>query len=395
MKRLLFVIPEYSHGGTNKSLENLLSLIDKTKYQISVYSLYEDGGDYYKKVFAPYVLKKSRLYYWTHDNEWTRKVMGAYNKWTKKSNFEWLYRREAQYLQRKYDFDTVIAYQEGTATEFVSYFKDDLKKIAWIHCDYGAWSNGIRRKVDEKCYSNIDDIVCVSESARKSFVSLFPECDYKTHAIYNVVRVDGKEDTSNETLALRNAGTTKRCNCHYENVNVRFSDNCFNIVSVGRLNPVKQFEKIPEIVAEIKKKTNKAFCWYIIGSGVTETVIKEEIEKYGVQEQVKLMGAKDNPYPYMRQADLVACTSSSESFSYVLAEAKVLHTPIISNDFPVAYEVVDNQTGWIANIKDMPGLLAQIINNEDGEYGEKKASVMKYEYSNQQILRDIEQLIQN
>lgn len=378
MNRLLFVIPEYSHGGTNKSLENLLSLIDKTKYQISVYCLYEDGGEYYKKVFAPYILKKSRLYYWLHDNVWTRKVMGAYNKWTKRNNFEWLYRREALYLQRKYDFDTVIAYQEGTATMFVSYFSDNVKKIAWIHCDYGAWSKGIRRKVDEKCYSNIDDIVCVSESARKSFVTLFPECDCKTHAIYNVVRV-GENVNENEN----------------ENVNDNFNGNCFNIVSVGRLNPVKQFEMIPGIVAEIKKKTNRAFCWYIIGSGATETIIKEEIVRYGVQEQVKLMGAKDNPYPYMRQADLVACTSSSESFSYVLAEAKVLHTPIISNDFPVAYEVVDNQTGWIANIKDMPGLLAQIINNEDGEYDEKKASVMIYEYSNKQILRDIEQLIQN
>lgn len=137
---------------------------------------------------------------------------------------------------------------------------------------------------------------------------------------------------------------------------------------------------------------NRAFCWYIIGSGATESVIKEEIEKYGVQEQVKLIGAKDNPYPYMRQADLVACTSSSESFSYVLAEAKVLHTPVLSNDFPVAYEVVDDTFGWIANIKDMPKLLARIVNNEDGEYAMKKVSVMKYEYSIDEIMRRIEML---
>lgn len=395
MKKLLFVIPEYSHGGTNKSLENLLSLIDKTKYQISVYCLYEDGGEYYKKILAPYILKKSRLYYWMHDNVWTRKVMGLYNKLTNRSNFGWLYKREVRWLQKKNAFDVVVAYQEGTATEFVSYLNDAVKKVAWIHCDYGAWSKGIRRKVDEEYYSNIDDIVCVSESAKKSFVALFPECDCKAHAIYNVVRANVNEESSKETLTLRNANATKRCSYHYENVKVKFNDNCFNIVSVGRLNPVKQFEKIPEIVAEIKKNTDKDFCWYIIGSGVSETVIKEETEKFGVQDQVVLLGSKDNPYPYMKRANIVACTSDSESFSYVITEAKVLHTPVLSNDFPVAYEVVEDQTGWIANIKDMPQLLTRIINNENGEYDKKKASVLKYEYSNQEILQRIDELFEN
>lgn len=371
--KLLFVIPEYSHGGTNKSLENLLSLIDKTKYQISVYCLYEDGGEYYKKEFAPYILKKSWLYYWTHDNVWTRKVMGLYNKLTKKNNFTWLYRREVRHLQRYHDFDTVIAYQEGTATAFVSYFTD-VKKVAWIHCDYGAWSRGKRQKLDEVCYSNINHIVCVSESAKKSFVELYPEYESKTSTIYNVVRV-------NENADLKFNGDKNK------------DKKGFVIVSVGRLNPVKQFEKIPAMVNEVVKHVHRPLRWYIIGSGVSETAIREEIVKYGLQDFVVLLGAKDNPYSYMKQADLVACTSSSESFSYVLAEAKVLHTPVLSNDFPVAYEVVDDSTGWIANIREMPQVLAHIIDNVDGEYDWKKASVMKYEYSNQEILRRIDELL--
>ena len=379
MKSLLFVIPEYSHGGTNKSLENLLSLIDKTKYQISLYCLYEDGGDYYKKVFAPYILKKSRLYYWAHDNVWTRKVMGLYNKLTKRDNFTWLYRREAQYLQRKHDFDVVVAYQEGTVTEFVSYFKENVKKIAWIHCDYGAWANGKSRKVDVVCYTSIDHVVCVSESAKKSFVALFPKCESKTHAIYNVVRVDGKDNSLTPDPSPEGEGSQNK--------------NDFVIVSVGRLSPVKQFEKIPEIANEVMKCVHRSFRWYIIGSGASEAMIREEIVKYGLQDVVVLLGPKDNPYPYMKQADLVACTSSSESFSYVIAEAKVLHTPVLSNDFPVAYEVVDDSTGWIANINDIPQLLAGIIDNVNGEYDKKKASVMKFEYSNEEILRNIEELL--
>lgn len=58
MKNILFVIPEYSFGGTNKSLQNLINLLDTTKYKIHVFCLYEDGGNYYKNVFKKFIVKK-------------------------------------------------------------------------------------------------------------------------------------------------------------------------------------------------------------------------------------------------------------------------------------------------------------------------------------------------
>lgn len=372
--RFLFVIPEYSHGGTNKSLENLLGLIDKSKYDISIYCLYEDGGDYYKQVFAPYVLKKSKLYYWMHDNVCTRKVIGLYNKKTKRNHFGWLYSREVRYIQKKNVFDVVVAYQEGTATMFVSEFQN-VRKIAWIHCDYGAWAKNNRKKKDEAYYRNVNSIVCVSESAKQSFLAIFPEFQDKTSSIYNLVNVQDVKMLAN--------------------VNDNHNDNVFTIVSVGRLSSVKQFEGIPEIANYIKKNAKRPIHWLIIGSGASEGAIREEIAKFSLQNEVILLGAKDNPYPYISNTDLVVCTSVSESFSYIIAEAKVLHTPVLSNDFPVAYEVVDEQTGWIANIKDMPQLLTRIINDEDGEYSRKKTSAMNYEYSNEEILQKIDSLFQS
>lgn len=378
MKRILFVIPEYSHGGTNKSLENLLTVMDNSHYDISIYSLYEDGGEYYKKVFAPYIIKKSCLYYWLHDNVVTRKVMGLYNKMTRRSNFTFLYKYEANRLQNKYGFDSVVAFQEGTATDFVSFMKNIPNRIAWIHCDYGAWANTARIKSDQFIYQHFNHIVCVSESARHSFISIFPELNNKAHSINNLLNIQVIKKLAN---VFENA-----------NENEDNKENIFTVVSVGRLNSVKQFENIPGMVHEIKKNVKVPFRWYILGSGASETEIREEIAKYNLQEVVLLLGAKDNPYPYMKQADLVVCTSSSESFSYVLAEAKVLHTPILSNDFPVAYEVVEDSTGWIANIKEMPQVLARIIDNVDGEYESKKSSVMRYEYSNHDVLQKIDML---
>ena len=370
MIKVLFVIPEYSFGGTNKSLENLLALMDKQKYAISVYCLYEDGGDYYKDTFAPYILQKSRLYYWLHDNIYTRKVMGFINKITKRDNFTSLYKYEARYLQKKHSFDYVVAYQEGKTTEFGTYFHD-VKRIAWVQCDYPQLVGKVRYETDKAYYGAYDRIVCVSDYTASSFRSFFKLAEEKVVGIHNSLDSEQiKEKAQGECPELDSSK--------------------FNIVSIGRLHEEKQFEKIPQIVSQIK--TSKPFCWYIIGSGPDEELIKKEIEKYQLQDKVILMGMKDNPYPYIKNADLVVMTSRTESFSYVIAEAKALYIPVLSTDFPVAYEVLDETCGWISSLLDFPELMSCIIDNQDGMYDKKRAMLSNYHYFNNEILKKIDNL---
>ncbi len=371
MINVLFVIPEYSFGGTNKSLENLLALMDKRKYNVFVYCLYEDGGDYYKKAFAPYIAKKSRLYYWLHDNIFTRKIMGFVNKITKNDHFTFLYKYEVKYLQQKYDFDVVIAYQEGKVTEVVSFFPS-IKRIAWVQCDYPQLVGNVRLDADKAYYDGYDKIVCVSKYTAKSMRNFFHLPDDKVVGIHNTLNV--------EHITVMAEGACEE-----------LDSNKFNIVSIGRLHEEKQFEKIPQIVSQMKVST--PFCWYIIGSGSDEELIRSEIEKYHLQEKVILLGMKDNPYPYIKKADLVVMTSRTESFSYVIAEAKLLHTPVLSSNFPVAYEVLDESCGWIAPLHNFPVWLSRIIDNTNNEYDTKKYSIGNYEYSNNKMIIQIDELL--
>lgn len=377
MKKLLFVIPEYSHGGTNKSLENLLSLIDKEKYEISIYCLYEDGGDYYKRLFAPYILKKSRLYYWLHDNVLTRKLIGLWNKVTRRDNFGWLYNHETRYLQGKYGFDVVVAYQEGTATEFVSYFMEDVEKIAWIHFDYSMLKNKVDLRSSKRYYDKYYRIVCVSEAAMRSMLSVYPEYNDKAIYIYNTLNASPVQKQAENDI--------DEIPC----------DDTFNILSIGRFVDIKNFHHIPEIVSKVREIAHRPFCWYLMGDGKFLEIIRNNINEYAVAKEVKIISPRGNPYPFFKQASLHVCLSEFESFSYTIAEAKVLHTPVLCNDFPVAYEVVDKHCGWIANIKDMPEVLARIIDNVDGEYDRKKEAAMAFEYSNEQILEKIDELFEN
>jgi glycosyltransferase involved in cell wall biosynthesis len=374
--KILFVIPEYSHGGTNKSLENLLSLLDKDIYEINIYSLFEDGGDYYKDVFKQYIIKKSRLYYWLHDNFVTRKFMGLYNRITKRNNFTWLYKREANIIQSKYHFDTIVAYQEGSATSFVSYVNEPINKVAWYHCPYVRF-NKVNKSKALKLYSQFNSIACVSNCFVELFSEQFPTLRNKVYCIYNTLNCDLITKMGNESIS-----------------GDLFNHDYFNIVSVGRFAKQKQFEKIPLIAKRIKELTNRPFKWYIIASGYAckaETVFN--IGKYNVEKNVILLGPKDNPYPYFKSADLYVCTSDSESFSYTIFESKILHTPVLSNNFPVAYEVLDNDCGWVCPMDEMPSLLSDIINDNGGTYSQVKKSIKNYNYDNKNIIKIVESII--
>jgi glycosyltransferase involved in cell wall biosynthesis len=374
--KILFIIPEYSHGGTNKSLENLLTLIDKSRYDIHIYCIYEDGPDYYKKIFEPYVLRKSRLYYWLHDNVATRKFMGLLNKLTKRDNFASIYKREAKWLQSRHHFDVVIAYQEGVATVFASYFQSG-KKIAWYHCPYVNF-----KKKDlpffTDLYSQFNAIPCVSEEFVRMFQENIPPVKDRVCCIYNTLDSD----------SIRKQAEKKESD---EN----FKTNSFTMVSVGRFVRQKQFEKIPSIAHSILQQgTCKPFRWYIIASGeLCRQKTMEAIEKFALKDYVILLGEKSNPYYYMKNSDLVVCTSDSESFSYVIAEGKIVHTPVVSNNFPVAYEVLDKSCGWIASIEEMPQLIYRLVNDIGGEYSKIRESIKSYEYDNDAILEKVYKII--
>ena len=373
-KKILFVIPEYSIGGTNTSLANILSLIDHERCDISILSLYEDGTEHFKSLFRPYVIKKSLLYTLIHDNVVTRKFMGLCLKRSNKASWEWIYRYEAWKIRRKHHFDVVIAFQEGLATNFVLYF-NNVFRIAWFHSPYIDY---VTKELN--CYLSVykqyDAIACVSNHFVSLFANAFPSLSNQLHCIYNTLNVSIIQSMSE--------------NKYHASL---FDKEIFKIVSIGRFCPQKQFDLIPKMAAMIKGQMQTAFCWYIIGEGAERKRIEGEIRKYDVNDCVVLLGAKDNPYPFLREADLYVCTSESESFSYTIAEAKILHTPVLSNNFPVAYEVVDDTTGWVMPNDEMPEMIARLISDEDGIYSRVKKSISTYVYDNKAILDEFYKMI--
>lgn len=344
-------MPQYELGGITVSLYSLLSKIDPKRIQTDVFAA--PTGPYKGKMPNCRELPENIwLSYPMIHGKWFTKcfqtvVYGLRYLLSKIhiNTFPLLYWFGGKSLHTD-TYDAVVCFSEGMAY-MVSCFPAK-KKIQWIHCDYRRHLASNNPTFERYAYQRYDNVVTVSEYVRDVFAKIYPEFANKVIAIHNVINVEDIQAKAKDT----------------ENLDERFITDAFTIVSCGRLDPVKQFNKIPEIVAQVKTKTDKFFRWYIIGGGPEDEQkrIKEGIKNYGLREKVILLGPKTNAYPYISKADLYVCTSESESFPLVVNEAKALNVPIISNDFPSVHESIEEGVdGYIIGLDTMPEQIVRFM----------------------------------
>lgn len=114
-------------------------------------------------------------------------------------------------------------------------------------------------------------------------------------------------------------------------------DNAFVIISVGSLDEVKGFDLLIESVFLLKRGGTKNIKLYIIGDNREKgsnysDVLNELIIRYELESQVKLLGLKVNPYPYIKQADAFVLSSRKEGFPNVILEALALSKPCVATN---------------------------------------------------------------
>ena len=277
-------------------------------------------------------------------------------------------------------YDVVISYVESI-NPIVCYYPA-RKRIAWIHCDYSRHLALAKKQSEEKVYVRFEQIVCVSEFAKSVFCKFYPDLSSRVHAIHNVINEENIRCQAQKTSDL----------------DPLFKTNRFTLVSVGRLDPVKQFDKIPYIAAEIKKLTTRPFCWYIIGGGrgfqTMEHQIRNDIINQDASDNVVLLGEKSNVYPYMAKADLYVSTSLSESFPLVINEAKALGIPIVSNNFGSASESIkDGVDGYIVPIESMAEVIVRLIEDKS-QMQLLKENLSREKYNNSIIIESINFLLE-
>lgn len=383
MKKILIVIPDLNHGGTNRALLNLLGVLDPGKFDMQIAAMHPEGP--YKKLLSGYHLLPGssmlRIFYSfseaiAGESPWGILKITALKLYMKVflgSDQQKIFKAAARAYSREH-YDAVIAFQESLATQFASCIEAD-RRIAWVHCDYSQWSKGDPQR-DLPFYERYHKIVTVSRYTGDVFRSCFPQMADRVVPIHNLMDQPAILRLSQEPLS-----------------DPQFCPAPFTLLSIGRMDPIKRFHEIPAMAAYLKQR-GIPLRWYVIGGGsesYMETV-RQKIAQEDAANEVILLGTRDNPYPYLLRASLLVCPSFSEAYPTVINEAKILGVPVVSADFPSAWELIDpDKNGVITPIERMASEIARLWEQPE-TFRAFRHALDGFVYDNDAITASVEKL---
>lgn len=347
MKKMLIVMMHLGMGGAEKSLVNFLNELSPNDCKVDLLLFKKEGIlleqvpswvsiiDTPRDVAVLYgsnpINKKEKylkcIRYWgtlcatmqTHNNE--RKQFVRWKKY---------YTKHIGQLKGKYDI--AISYVSGEIMNYVVEKVDAPFKTTWVHTDYKA-SKGCP-KDDEYYFEKLNKIITISDSCVNSIKDSFSQNTIKQKVIClpNIV----------SAAFVKKLAEVKVDDAYQEKKS-------FKILSIGRLENVKGFDMAVE-AAKILQDKKIDFEWLIIGEGSERKNLETLIGKYALNNKMKLVGLKDNPYPYLNGCDIVVQSSRFEGKSIALDEAKIFGKPIISTNYPTVYDQLSKDEGMITEM---------------------------------------------
>ncbi|UPM54162.1 glycosyltransferase [Gottfriedia acidiceleris] len=346
-KKVLFMLSSMNIGGVEKSFLSLLSVIPKDKYDITLLLLEKKGGflenipDWVNVVEATWFTtikdiilqpphKTLKDYF---NNKQYVKMLSFLNKYLiskKTSDRNIYYHHIFKDVPKDFTlYDVAIAYQGPT--DIIDYYIANRvtakKKVSWVHFDVSK--HQINTKLYKKLHKKFDKIFVVSEEAKKRLIEKLPQDVNKTEVFKNILSSSVINNMSLAEVDFDNSFIGKK------------------ILTVGRLSIEKGQDMAIKVLSKLIENGYNV-RWYCIGEGEDRKGYEELIHKLGLESNFILLGAKQNPYPYVANADLYVQTSRHEGFCLTLAEARCLHKPIVTTNFTGAYEqITDNYDGLI------------------------------------------------
>ena len=312
--KTLFFIETLRGGGAEKVLCNLVNAMDTEKFEITVQTLW--------RADAARFLKPGIRYRFCYADAGRLNSLRSRAEAAAGLTYP---------LRIRDDYDIEIAYLEFGSTKILAGSTNkQAKKIAWVHSDLARKLDGkpeTRAKLARQ-YAAYDRIVCVSQTAKESFVRLFGR-EADVAVLYNTVDDAAIREKAELTLPERPA---KRR---------------LTVAAVGRLSEEKCYDRLIRVHKQLLDMGLAHDLW-IVGEGEQRGVLESLIAELGLTDSVKLLGFQPNPYPYMKAADLLVCSSRYEGLSTFVTEGLVLGKPIVTTDCSGMRELLgDSEYGLI------------------------------------------------
>tara|TARA_B110000211_G_scaffold234517_1_gene304534 strand:- start:1586 stop:2707 length:1122 start_codon:yes stop_codon:yes gene_type:complete len=324
--KLMIVVPSMRGGGAERVILTLLQNIDRNKFDITLVLVKKEGR---YLAFIPNDIK----------------IIDLNLSSAKRSIFK------IAHIIRKNKPDIVFS-TLGYMNLLLSIVKLIVpKSILFIARESSIVSNNLIQQekftvlfnfLYRYFYSRLDIVICQSEYMKQDLINNFDLSEKKIRVINNPVNFQVIQDESN-----------------FDNRMSLLYKTGINVLSVGGLSKVKGFDKL--IQASTLLESN--YHLTIMGEGKEENNLINLVKKLGLEDRVTFIGFKNNPYKYMRQADVLVLSSKYEGFPNVLLEANVCGTPVVAFNCPggVAEIIENGVNGFLVENQNIEKLASTII----------------------------------
>lgn len=373
MKKIIFGITSLTLGGAERVLVDLANKMSE-RFDITIFMLYSNGEletELNKKIKLKTLYSKKYT-----ELTFLEKILASLKVLINKKKIFKKYVDKEEYIAQ-------ISFLEGAITRIFSVkSKFKTKKIAWVHNDMQkVFGKGIKAKIkkimDEKAYQKYDDIIFVSKDNEKAFNSFYKKnIKSRKNIIKNYV---SSERILNLSVELS----------EYKKI---YKEDEINIVQVSRLVEQKAIDRLIKASAKLINENSKIHI-YVIGDGPLKERLQKQIEDLNVEEKITLLGAKKNPYPYIKNADVFGLFSYFEGYGIVIDEAKILRKYVIITDTAAREALKDYKEYSYIVSNDEKGIeeAFKYLEDKGKQIGKK---YIDYQYKNEEIIDKITEIIE-
>lgn len=307
--KILFIISSFSKGGGAESLlTTIVNNLNHDKYEIGIMEIVHDD------IKVEPINENIKLYpYYVRadDLEYNSKMYYVYHAWD---------RVIEKYIPNDYDLYVSFNYLKP------SFLLPEGKKcIAWIHSDVYNLAREDKKEerlLQSKAFDKTDVVVSISDITTRSLKTLFPEHKQKLREIYNGIDIELIKKKAEEPTEIKLEHPA--------------------VLSIGRLEERKNPLRLLDIFEQVYQEVSGVHLYYL-GYGDLEESVRKAAKDKGLSQQVHMLGYYDNPFPIIKQCDVVGMFSVSEGFPMALLEGVALNKPFVSSDIGGSRVLANNQ----------------------------------------------------
>jgi len=263
-----------------------------------------------------------------------------------------IFKKEFRKLEKEKKYDLILVRGQGTF-EQIWQFKDKRSVRICVNVSKKTDSSFLD-KLMSKCYYNDVRVNCNSDGSKDFYIEKFKRENITPLSLDSIKNPFFTE----KVIALSNEENNKIPKEPY-------------ILGLGRLVKTKNFELLVDSYFELKTKFNISHKLVLVGDGDDKEFLENKCKSLGIESDVFFAGYESNPYPWIKNSEIIAFTSKKEGLSNVLIEAMCCKTRILITKSPGG--MLEMMQGELSNNiaeNDKDDISKKILNilNKEKEY---------------------------